>query len=72
MQYVIYPYVYSHTFTTTINILTYVTMPSSISNASNASVDSLRSCITVTILLEDLAATCNSDYTLEQYNLSIV
>ncbi|KAK1998247.1 hypothetical protein LX36DRAFT_656731 [Colletotrichum falcatum] len=72
MQYVIYPYVYSHTFTTTINILTYVTMPSSISNASDASVNSLWSYIIVAVLPEDLAATCNSDYTLERCNLSTV
>ncbi|KAK1990560.1 hypothetical protein LX36DRAFT_664090 [Colletotrichum falcatum] len=47
-------------------------MPSSISDASDASVDSLWSCIIVAVLPEDLAATCNSDCTLERCDLSTV
>ncbi|KAK1995141.1 hypothetical protein LX36DRAFT_659925, partial [Colletotrichum falcatum] len=42
------------------------------SDASGASADTLRSCITVAVLPEDLLATCTSDYILERCNLSIV
>ncbi|KAK1994902.1 hypothetical protein LX36DRAFT_660119 [Colletotrichum falcatum] len=42
------------------------------SDASGASTDTLWSCITVAVLLEDLLATCTSDCTLERCDPSMV